>query len=425
MNSASSSCLELPREADLPPRGEAPEFAELYRGYFGFAWASLRRLGVPSAAIDDAAQDLWVIVHRRLDTYDPDASLKAWLFGIARRVASHYRRSEQRNRRKIAALTVADRRRSDRPMHRRELALTVETFLAKLDERKRVAFVLSELEGWSAPEIAKVAGTNANTIYSRIRLAKEQLREQLVQDAANVGPEEAVETVKASTEAPSGAAKRCWMLLAPKLATESATAVGLGLTIAKFKFFAIGAAAGIAGLLVADRVLPAPAPNDSRPVAVATSSSADPETDGQPKPVAPTPSPAPVEAPSTEVPEAPLVQRPKSDPPKRGSVASTAVPEDPETSIDANSLAIETKLLQQAKRALAAGDDDKALAIAREHGRTYPKSSLADLRTILEVQALCSRDPAAARAIGESFAKSHPASGAATKVRAACADPGA
>lgn len=399
----------------MPPRGDAPEFSELYRGYFGFAWASLRRLGVPSAAIDDAAQDLWVIVHRRLDSYDPDASLKAWLFAIARRVASHYRRSEQRNRRKIAALTLADRRQSDRPMHRRELALTVETFLAKLDERKRVAFVLSELEGWSAPEIAKVAGTNANTIYSRIRLAKEQLREQLTQDAANVGPEDAIETVKEATEAPEGASKRCWMLLAPKLASGSATAAGVGLTMAKFKFFALGAAAGIAGLIVADRVLPPPQPEAPTPAVAAVAEPAPPPVAAEAG-VRPTPAPIAVEPALVAAPVE--VQTPTTKPKPQRPRTSAAAPDSQPTAAD--SLAEETQRLQQAKRALARGEHSAALAIAREHRRDYPKSSLSDLRTVLEVQALCPSNPKAAQSLADAFAKSHPGSAAAEKARAAC-----
>ena len=44
----------------------AISFEEVYEAHFAFAWRSLRALGVPPASIDDAAQDVFVIVHRKL-----------------------------------------------------------------------------------------------------------------------------------------------------------------------------------------------------------------------------------------------------------------------------------------------------------------------------------------------------------------------
>jgi RNA polymerase sigma-70 factor (ECF subfamily) len=44
--------------------------------------------------------------------------------------------------------------------------------LDRLDDDKREAFVLSQVEGMSAPEIAEITGVPLNTVYSRIRVAK-------------------------------------------------------------------------------------------------------------------------------------------------------------------------------------------------------------------------------------------------------------
>ncbi len=60
-----------------------------------------------------------------------------------------------------------------------EAAAILEAFLAELDEDKREVFVLCELEGLSAPEIAQVVGTNVNTVYSRLRAARQGFERKL------------------------------------------------------------------------------------------------------------------------------------------------------------------------------------------------------------------------------------------------------
>src|SRR5262245_8429480 len=68
------------------------DFAEVYEEHFTFVWKSLRRLGVPPASVDDAAQDVFVVVHRKLETFEGRSSLKTWLFGIAHLIALGYRK---------------------------------------------------------------------------------------------------------------------------------------------------------------------------------------------------------------------------------------------------------------------------------------------------------------------------------------------
>ncbi|HKU36680.1 MAG TPA: RNA polymerase sigma factor, partial [Polyangiales bacterium] len=79
-----------------PPQAPRRDFDALYEQYFDFVWRSLRRLGVREALLEDATQDCYIVVHRRLDTLREDASVKAWLFAIALRVAHNYRRSARR-----------------------------------------------------------------------------------------------------------------------------------------------------------------------------------------------------------------------------------------------------------------------------------------------------------------------------------------
>jgi RNA polymerase sigma-70 factor (ECF subfamily) len=139
---------------------------------------------VPTALVEDATQDAFVVVHRRLADLRPDASEKAWLFGIAMRVASDYRRT-QRRKGAVSFDPESAPTRDASPFEstlKAQAVQKLETFLATLDEEKRAVFVLGELEGMSAPEMAEALSANVNTIYSRVRLARERFVEFLAND---------------------------------------------------------------------------------------------------------------------------------------------------------------------------------------------------------------------------------------------------
>jgi RNA polymerase sigma-70 factor (ECF subfamily) len=158
---------------------ETLAFGAVYAQYFRAMWRTLRRLGVAKAQLDDAAQDVFVVVHRRLAEFD-GRSLRGWLYAIAVRVASDYRRSA----RHLNALPLAETIRDPAPDPERasELGESVELLhavLAALDEPKRTVFVLGELEELSAPEMAEVLGVNLNTVYSRLRAARSEFETAL------------------------------------------------------------------------------------------------------------------------------------------------------------------------------------------------------------------------------------------------------
>ena len=80
-------------------RAEPLDLTEAFRAHGRRVFRILRRLGVAEASLDDAVQEVFLVAHRRWSSYDPDASMRSWLFGIARRVASHHHRSRQRAKR--------------------------------------------------------------------------------------------------------------------------------------------------------------------------------------------------------------------------------------------------------------------------------------------------------------------------------------
>jgi RNA polymerase sigma-70 factor, ECF subfamily len=164
-----------PRAGGHPPIPVAgpPCFSAVYDEYFKFVWRSLRRLGVPPALLDDAVQEVFLIVHRRLPDFEGRSSLKTWLFGIVLNVSQHAMRSLARHStdRLPPPVTVAERTPQD-DLVRAEAMETLYRLLDQLPPERRSAFVMAELEEMSAAEIAEAAQLPLNTVYSRIRLAR-------------------------------------------------------------------------------------------------------------------------------------------------------------------------------------------------------------------------------------------------------------
>lgn len=163
---------------------QPPDFEDLYARYFDFVWRNVRRLGVPEAEVDDAAQEVFLVVHKKLGEFVPRSSHKAWLFGIVARVARDHRRVLLRKSPMMRAADppldpdqVAIATGPDERFDRGEAVELLHRLLDGLDDDKRAVFVLAELEQMSAPEIAEALGTKLNTVYGRLRAARREFDE--------------------------------------------------------------------------------------------------------------------------------------------------------------------------------------------------------------------------------------------------------
>ena len=158
-----------------PKHALSAAFEAFYHHHFAFVWRALWRLGVPEAAVDDATQDVFVVAHRRFDALERDAA-RAWLFGVARRVAANYRRGDLRHRRKLAALPERELPPApDEALSNRRALASLARAIEALHPARREVYVLIELEGLSAPEVAAALGCKLNTVYSRLRRARRDL----------------------------------------------------------------------------------------------------------------------------------------------------------------------------------------------------------------------------------------------------------
>jgi RNA polymerase sigma-70 factor (ECF subfamily) len=163
------------------------DFDAIYREHFGFVWRAAIHLGIEEAFLDDAVQETFVVVHRRLEDFEGRSSVKTWIYGIIRRVAADHRRTLRRKPpgsddarvRPGSAAQGPLGRGPDASVEQAEQVLLLRRLLAGLDDEKREVFILAELEEMTSLEIGEALGVNPNTISSRLRAARRDFEEAL------------------------------------------------------------------------------------------------------------------------------------------------------------------------------------------------------------------------------------------------------
>jgi RNA polymerase sigma-70 factor (ECF subfamily) len=174
--------------AEATPQVEPPAFEQLYQLYFGFTWRVLGHLGVKAHGIDDAVQEVWLTVHRRLGSFEGRSELKTWLFGIALNVARNQRRADSRRSKHLpeapSGATPLD---PELIREGHEAWERVQCFLATLDEQPRAIFVCNLLESLSATETAEATGVDVTTVYKRVRSLRQSFRTWLARECESEG----------------------------------------------------------------------------------------------------------------------------------------------------------------------------------------------------------------------------------------------
>jgi len=166
------------------------DFERTYRQHFVFAWRALRRLGIAERDLNDAAQDVFLVVYRRLPEFDFERPITTWIYAICLRVAS--------NRRRNAAFRHEQLNEDVEPPENAARALAIDAEAQQLDERRllleaaldamsieqRAVFTLFELEGRTGEEVASILDVPPPTVHSRLRLAREIFRRTIERQRA-------------------------------------------------------------------------------------------------------------------------------------------------------------------------------------------------------------------------------------------------
>lgn len=161
----------------------ASSFAVLFRTHAPFVWRVLRRHGVAERELEDACQEVFVVVHRKQADFEGRATLRTWLYAIARRVAAHHTRAA-RARPELSALpelepVESERRDPEAALDQKRRVAWLNAALRELDAEKREVFILYEIELLTLAEVAQAVDISESTVLYRLQAARDGLRAAL------------------------------------------------------------------------------------------------------------------------------------------------------------------------------------------------------------------------------------------------------
>ena len=280
---------------------------------------------------------------------------------------------------------VSEQEQIDDPIARVHAAHSLASMIGRLDRDKRAVFVLSEIEGMTAPEVSDALGIPLGTAYSRLRAAWQVLGRAAGQEQRRA------EIARLRTEPTETARRRMWgaitVGLAPMRVATTATLLG------QLQWLAAGAllGAGVVGL----GVIALPTAPDERPRA-STIVAVEQQRDATREP------PQAHESVDHAPPE---IQPATVARPERSRERTAPPPARPRSEDARPDLAEELRLVRGAKAAIRDTRGTDAIALLEEHARRFPDGQLAAERRSTRVAALClagrhAEAEAEARAIG-------------------------
>ena len=174
-------------DSGAPRPDELPDFAAIYDRHFALVWRLASSSRVPQVHLDDVVQETFLVIHRKLPTFEGRSSLRTWIAAITRNTAKEFL---QRKRHQLlgneidpdasasAAMTPAEH------LDAARAATLLDTFLDEMPEEQRDVFVLAEVEQMTGAEIATVLETNPNTVRTRLRAARMSFQASLARHRA-------------------------------------------------------------------------------------------------------------------------------------------------------------------------------------------------------------------------------------------------
>ncbi|MDB4965806.1 MAG: polymerase sigma factor RpoE [Myxococcales bacterium] len=175
-----STAVDLHAAAEgLAQDREPLDFTRVYEAWFEPCLRWLRALGIPDADLEDVGQDVFLVVRRKLGAFDGER-LAAWLYRIASHTASDHRRRAWFRR----LWTRGSRIDFDHlpstaagpveQLERREAQRLLDRVLRTMSDKRRVAFALFEIEGYSGEEIAAILDVPVATVWTRLHHARKE-----------------------------------------------------------------------------------------------------------------------------------------------------------------------------------------------------------------------------------------------------------
>lgn len=166
------------------------DLADLYRRQRAYVRGCLLSCGVPGNALEDAIQDVFLVLFRRADDFDPArGTVRAWLFGICLRVA-------RKHRRKVGPAAEIDEQTADdaipdpeRYASRVQAASLADSILDSIPREQLSVLVMADIEEMTGPEIAETLSLPLGTVHSRLARARRRVGAEVRRRRQDTGVE--------------------------------------------------------------------------------------------------------------------------------------------------------------------------------------------------------------------------------------------
>jgi RNA polymerase sigma-70 factor, ECF subfamily len=159
-------------------------FSELVERYSSRVWALVSGMLRNKADVEEAVQEIFFKVYRKLPSFEGKSTFYTWLYRVAINTATdHLKRRRWQRIRGFEDMPgyepVAEDPVPDSTTDRNELRRHLAEAMAALPEKYRNILVLREYEGQSYERIAEILGVALGTVESRLFRARARLKEKL------------------------------------------------------------------------------------------------------------------------------------------------------------------------------------------------------------------------------------------------------
>ncbi len=172
-------------------RGDAEAFRELFRAHRQDVTRLAQRMLGRKTDLEDIVQEVFLQVHRSIRDFRHGARFSTWLYRVTVNVVLMHRRAAKSRPifgeapEHVGA--IDQRPRADEQLERQRRVHAFHRLLDRLSEKKRLVFVLHELEGLAPGEIASIVGSPVLTVRTRLFYARRELLALLAEEPSLAG----------------------------------------------------------------------------------------------------------------------------------------------------------------------------------------------------------------------------------------------
>ena len=155
--------------------GDLGAFKFLYEATADFVYNVALRVVNNKEDAEEVAQEVFLVVHRKLKDFRFESSVKTWIYRITVNRAINLAKKKSREKTMITEYEKEFYPGNGKTAHGERKTEIVERLMGALDPDQRACLALRSMEGLSYKEIASVIKININTVRSRLRRAREKI----------------------------------------------------------------------------------------------------------------------------------------------------------------------------------------------------------------------------------------------------------